>query len=130
MSGAQRNFISDSAFAALLPVGEGAARRSHNFERAGDAGGVARVERGRRDRIERCQRGVIVADARGADCSSDGGVDRRDGGDAVEQGAQVEAGAADEDWQAARRVEVGDFGLGEAGPFGGGAGIGATASII
>ena len=73
---------------------------------------------------------MVFRDVCSAHGGADGGVDWGDGGDAVEQGAQVEAGAADEDWQAARRVEVGDFGLGEAGPFGGRAGIGATASII
>ena len=66
----------------------------------------------------------------GAHRGADLGIDRRDRGDAVEQGAQIKPGAADQDRQAPRGVDRGDLGARQLGPVGGRAGVGAVAHAV
>src|SRR3546814_19315183 len=55
----ERNVVGDAALARLLPVGEGAAGRAHDFERAGDARRIGGVEASCSIRVGRGQRGKI-----------------------------------------------------------------------
>ena len=126
----KRDLPADPAFELFLPLCEGPSGRLHHFKRASDAGRVAGVERRRGDRIERHQGREILGDTRGTHFRADCRVYRRNGRDAVEQGAQVEAGAADQDRQAAFLVQVGNFRLGQFRPVGGRAGIGAVADPV
>ena len=57
-------------------------------------------------------------------------IDRRDWGDAIDQGAQVQAGATDQDGKAALSLHLGNLGSRQTRPVRGGAGIGAVADAV
>jgi hypothetical protein len=101
------------------------AGRAHDFERAGDAGGVGGVKRGGALGVFAGERGMGKVH-QGADGGANVGVYGRDGGDPVEQGADIEAGSAHEDGQGALFVGLFDFGAGGLCPVGGGTGCGAV----
>jgi len=66
----------------------------------------------------------------GADLIADGRINGGDGGDAMEQGAQIKPGAAYEDGGEACGVGLGDFCAGAGRPIGGGAGLRAIPCAI
>ena len=73
---------------------------------------------------------MVVRDRAIADRVADRRVDPGHRSDSVEQGTDVEAGAADEDRQAALAVDAGDFSARPCCPVGRGAGVGTVANTI
>ena len=112
------DLLADPAGAFALPRLERPLGRQRHFKRAGDPRRVAVVEAGRGDRIDRHQPGQIFADAGPAHRLSHVAGDRGHRGNAVDQCAQIEPGSANQDRQPPCSVQRGDFGLGQACPFG------------
>src|SRR5216684_704725 len=87
--------------AVAMPVGERAAGRQDDLERASDAGAVARHQPLRGRGVALAELGVKAADAflhePAADRGADLGRDRGDGSKPARQRPEVEAGAADQD---------------------------------
>ena len=114
--GDQVDVGADPADALILPGSERATRRPDDLERARDAAGVGSGEPRGGFWILLRQRGMRVGNGERADLGADRGIDRWYRGDPVDQRTHIEAGAADEDRELARGMDLGDRRFGVIGP--------------
>ena len=107
--GPKRNVTTYSAGLPRLPVLQRSSGRSNDFERPRNARSIGRPQTFRGLRIERRKGFAIVRDRSRPDFRPHEGIDLRHGGNPVEEGAKVQASAADEDRRSSEGVDVRNF---------------------
>lgn len=112
----KRNLSGDAAFGTPLPFADRDAGGADDLQCAGDTLRIGRFQSGGSFRIGFRKRCVGLLDRQGTNLHPDGGIDFGNRRDAVKQGTDVEAGAADQDREAPDRVGFADCLLCHHGP--------------
>ena len=120
--GVQSDGIAQSAFTRFLPFGHGPLGGTDDFQCPCHARGIVGVERRGPGGVFTAERGISIGEGQGAHLFADERIDRRDRGNTLQQSADVEPGAANQDRHRTLGMQRVDFRCRCQRPIGGGTG--------